>query len=144
MGRRNRRGALRVIPTARCRLAARSFVCAAALLAGACHRSAGPASSVVVSCDISPQPPRVGPAVISLRLSDAGRPVTGARVTLEGDMTHAGMAPVFADATEVEPGRYRATLVFTMGGDWVVIVHAALPDGGKLERQLDVKGVRAE
>lgn len=144
MGRQDRRGALRVIPTARCRLAARSFVCAAALLAGACRGSVEPSSSVLVSCDISPQPPRVGPAVISLRLSDAGKPVAGARVTLEGDMTHAGMTPVFAEATEVEPGRYRATLVFTMGGDWVVLVHAALADGRRLERQLDVKGVRAE
>ena len=105
MGRRNRRGALRVIPTAGCRLAARSFVCAAALLAGACHRPAEPASSVLVSCDISPQPPKVGPAVISLRLSDAGRPVAGARVTLEGDMTHAGMSPVFAEATGEGAGR---------------------------------------
>ena len=53
------------------------------------------------------------------------------------------MTPVFADATEFEPGRYRATLEFTMGGDWVVTVHAALPDGRKIDRQFDVKGVRA-
>lgn len=99
---------------------------------------------MVVSCDISPQPPKVGPVTFTLKLSDATRPVTGARVKLEADMTHAGMSPVFAEATEVEPGSYRATLEFTMSGDWVVLVHAALPDGQKLERQLDVKGVRAE
>jgi succinate-acetate transporter protein len=100
---------------------------------------------VLVEHEISPQPPRVGPATLSLKLSDAAaRPVTGARITLEGNMTHAGMAPVFAGATEVEPGRYRAALEFTMGGDWVILIHAALPDGRKLERQVDVKGVRAE
>jgi hypothetical protein len=31
-----------------------------------------------------------------------------------------------------------------MGGDWVVLVHAALPDGRQVERQFDVKGVRAD
>jgi hypothetical protein len=87
----------------------------------------------------------VGPATFSLKLSDsAAKPLTGARVTLEGNMTHAGMTPVYAGATEVEPGRYRASLEFTMGGDWVVLVHAALPDGQKLERQLDIKGVRTD
>jgi hypothetical protein len=101
---------------------------------------------VLVEHEISPQPPGVGPAVFNLRMTDAAssKPLSGARVRLEGNMTHAGMTPVFAEAKEVEPGRYRATLEFTMGGDWVVIVHAALPDGRKVERQFDVKGVRAD
>lgn len=101
---------------------------------------------MLVEQEISPQPPKVGPAVFNLRLSDAAssKPLSGARVRLEGNMTHAGMTPVFADATEGEPGRYRATLDFTMGGDWVVTVRAALPDGRKVERQFDVKGVRAD
>jgi hypothetical protein len=86
------------------------------------------------------------PATVSLKVIDflSSKPVSGARVTLEGNMTHAGMTPVFAEAKEVEPGRYRATLEFTMAGDWVVLVHAALPDGRKIERQFDVKGVRAD
>jgi len=74
----------------------------------------------------------------------SSKPLSGARVRLEGNMTHAGMTPVFAEAQEAEPGRYRATLEFTMGGDWVVIVHAVLPDGRQVERQFDVKGVRAD
>ena len=143
---RHRQGGVRrVTATARRRLTLPAVACAAALLAGACHGPSGPASSVLVEHEISPQPPRVGPATLSLKLSDAAaRPVTGARITLEGNMTHPGMAPVFAGATEVEPGRYRAALEFTMGGDWVILIHAALPDGQKLERQLDVRGVRAD
>jgi hypothetical protein len=88
----------------------------------------------------------VGPATVSLKLTDflASKPVSGARVTLEGNMTHAGMTPVFAEAKESEPGSYRATLEFTMAGDWVVLLHASLPDGRKIERQWDVKGVRAD
>jgi hypothetical protein len=143
---RHRQGGVRgVTATARRRLILPALACAAALLAGACHGPAGPASSVLVEHEISPQPPRVGPATLSLKLSDAAaRPVTGARITLEGNMTHSGMAPVFAGATEVEPGRYRAALEFTMGGDWVILIHAALPDGQTLERQVEVKGVRAD
>ncbi len=119
--------------------------CACALLGAACTLTE-PTPDFLVQHEISPSPPGVGPATVSLKLTDflASKPVTGARVTLEGNMTHAGMTPVFAEAKEVEPGRYRATLDFTMGGDWVVTVRAALPDGRKIERQFDVKGVRAD
>lgn len=138
------RGGRRLIPAGGCRLILPALVCAA-LLAAACRGPVEPASSVLVEHEISPHPPRVGPATFSLKLSDAAaQPVRGARITLEGNMTHAGMAPVFAEATEVEPGRYRASLVFTMGGDWFILVHAVLPDGRKLEREVDVKGVRAD
>ena len=58
-------------------------------------------------------------------------------------MAHPGMAPVFADAIETSPGSYRAPLNFTMGGDWVVLLHITLSDGRKVERQMDVKGVES-
>jgi hypothetical protein len=29
-----------------------------------------------------------------------------------------------------------------MAGDWVILLHVTLPDGKKLERQFDVRGVR--
>lgn len=135
-----RRGAWAI----RGRRALTAMACAVALFA-ACQGSAVSPPSLRIEHEISPQPPRVGPATFSLKLSDAAaRPVTGAHVTLEGNMTHAGMTPVGAVATEVGPGHYRATLEFTMGGDWVVIVHAALPDGQKLEHLVDVKGVRTD
>jgi hypothetical protein len=51
------------------------------------------------------------------------------------------MSPGFSEAKEVEPGRYQAPLNFTMAGDWVIIAHVALPDGHKLERQIEVNGV---
>lgn len=69
--------------------------------------------------------------------------MAGARITLEGNMSHAGMAPAFADATEIEPGRYRAILELSMAGDWLVAAHLSLPDGRKLERQFEIKGVAA-
>ena len=99
-------------------------------------------SGFTVTAEITPQPPRVGEATIILRVTGAsGKPVTGTRVALEGNMSHAGMAPVFADAAELEPGRYRANMELTMAGDWIILVHVTLPDGEKVERQFEVKGV---
>ena len=59
-------------------------------------------------------------------------------------MSHAGMAPVFGDTREVSAGRYEGSLDLNMGGDWVILVHTRLSDGQKVERQIDVKGVRAK
>ena len=129
-----------------CRLFLTAMACAAAVLAGGCREPAKATPDVLVEHELSPRPPRVGPAVFDLKIMDAvsSKPFRGARVRLEGNMTHAGMSPVFAEASEAEPGNYRATLEFTMAGDWVIIVHVALPDGRKVERQFDVKGVRAD
>ena len=93
--------------------------------------------------EIAPQPPRVGPVTITLSLADAGKPVVGARISLEGNMSHPGMNPVFGSAREIEAGRYQASIEFTMGGDWVIFVKGNLPDGRKLEREFEVKGVQA-
>ena len=118
-------------------------LCAGLFLAG-CGRREGPrGGGVSVGIEITPQPPRVGQARVALRVvDDAGRPVTGAQVRLEGNMSHAGMRPVSAEAAESEPGRYESALEFTMGGDWVILVRLTLPDGRKIERRFDVKGVQ--
>ncbi len=97
---------------------------------------------IAVTLAVTPEPPKVGPATLVVTLAGAdGQPVTGATVKLEGNMSHAGMQPVFADATEVAPGRYEAPLEFTMGGDWFVLVRAILPDGRALEHKVDLPGV---
>ena len=119
-------------------------LCASAFLIG-CRKTADPAPGLVMRHEVAPQPPRVGPAKITLSLSDAaGKPITGARVNLEGNMSHPGMLPVFGAAREIEAGRYQTSIEFTMGGDWIVLVKADLPDGQKLEREFEVKGVNAD
>jgi Cu(I)/Ag(I) efflux system membrane fusion protein len=118
-------------------------LCAGLFLAG-CGRRPGAQDGVSVEHEVTPRPPRVGRARVALRVSDAaGRPLSGARVELEGNMSHAGMRPVFGEATESGPGRYESALEFTMGGDWVILVRLTLPDGRKIERQFDVKGVQS-
>ena len=84
-------------------------------------------------------------ATLVLNLTDTdNRPISGAKIELEGNMSHAGMTPVFSEATETEPGRYEAPLEFTMGGDWFILVKATLSDGRTLERQIDVPGVGSQ
>lgn len=112
------------------------------MLAQACRNQSESASDLILTHEVSPQPPRVGQLTITLRVADAfGKPATGVRIKLEGNMSHAGMTPVFAGANETEPGRYSATMELSMAGDWYFVVHMTLPDGRKLERQFEIKGV---
>lgn len=119
---------------------------AAACAVIACHkRSADPDPAITLEHEITPLPARVGSERITLTLKDpSGRAITSAQVSIEGDMSHPGMGPVFAEAKETEPGRYQADLEFSMAGDWVILVHSKLPDGRKLERQFEVKDVRSD
>lgn len=114
------------------------------LLVVSCRGSATDLPDINVDLALTPSPPQVGRSEIVLTLTDAaGQPISGAEVELEGNMSHAGMAPVLTEATEVAPGRYEAPLEFTMAGDWFILVRATLPDGRKLERQMNVPGVEA-
>lgn len=99
--------------------------------------------NVTLEHEVSPQPPRVGQMTITLRATDISKkPVTGARITLEGNMSHPGMVPVFADAREIEPGSYLSTMELSMAGDWSVVARMVLPDGRKLDYQFEIKEVR--
>jgi YtkA-like len=118
--------------------------CAAALVGAGCCKPVEAQAAVAIEYRISPQPVRVGPVVLSVKLRDAsGKPVAGARVDLEVDMSHAGMAPVFGEAQEVAPGQYAGSLDIAMPGDWVVLIHVTLPDGRTQEREVSVPGVTA-
>jgi hypothetical protein len=113
-------------------------------LLGGCRgdTAAGELAGYRVSVSLAPTPPVVGTNLVVLTLEDpAGEPVEDARVELEGTMSHAGMVPVRAPAQEAGEGRYRLEdFTFTMGGDWILLVHVTLPDGrsGTLERTTSV------
>jgi YtkA-like len=120
------------------------FGCFATRDISGCSKSSSSSRAVAMQCEISPQPARVGPTTVTLRLADgAARQITRARVVLEADMTHPGMSPVFGETKEVDPGRYQGRIDFTMAGDWVILLHITLADGQNLKRQVDVKGVQA-
>jgi hypothetical protein len=118
-------------------------ICANIIQIG-CHKTSEIPPDIVFEHEIAPYPPKTGPATITLKLADsAARPINGARINLEGNMSHPGMRPVFSEARDLGSGRYEATLEFTMRGDWVILFHISLPDGRKLQRQIDVKGVQS-
>jgi hypothetical protein len=90
----------------------------------------------------APKPPRVGTSqwTVSLKGAD-GKPVQGARISLEGNMSHPGMQPVQARLQEAAPGQYKAPLKFTMEGDWFILMDATLKDGSTLHQQWSVPAV---
>ena len=101
--------------------------------------SRGSVSSIVIDCRFDPAPPVIGLSTIELTLADlAGVAIAGASVRVEGNMNHPGMVPEIVDAREIAPGRYRATIEFTMGGDWFLLVEVRLADGRRLERTIEV------
>jgi hypothetical protein len=125
----------------------KAYVCIASLLllvaAAGCQQKADEAD-VKVKMQVEPSPPKVGTAKVTLELRDADdRPVEGATVKLEGNMSHAGMKPSFADARQQKPGVYEADLELTMAGDWYVVVSGKLADGKKFEKKLALEGVKA-
>jgi hypothetical protein len=96
----------------------------------------------------SPGQPPAAPVQINLAVEPAqmvvtlanptGQPINNARIDIEGNMTHAGMTPVFAQAKAGQNGRYVVPFEWTMGGDWVVTVKVTLPDGQTVSRQFPV------
>jgi hypothetical protein len=112
------------------------------LIATGCHPPSPSLPEVSLRWTVKPAPPTTGPLTLSLELSERKRPVERAEVRLEGTMTHPGMAPVSARASETSPGRYVARTDLSMAGDWVFLVDARLHDGRTLHRQIELPGVR--
>ncbi len=118
------------------RVALTLIALAVLMLASACRppgdgtSASGASASASVSVELLTTPARVGPAAFEVVLTRDGMPVEGASVTFTGDMTHAGMVPVVADAIEIGDGVYRSDgFAFDMAGDWVVTVDVTHPDG---------------
>jgi hypothetical protein len=135
------------VPVSPCRFlnGLTSFALVVSFLLAGCSRRAPTSPNVGLSWVITPEPARVGRNEITLNLRDASsKPLTGARIQLEADMAHPGMAPVFDAAKETAPGKYEGALDLKMPGDWVVEVDLTLPDGGKLEREIKLDGVEAK
>jgi len=129
-----RRAVIAAVPAA--------FLVLASLAAG-CRRPASSTEDLQVKWRVTPAPASVGQATVTLGVRDAaGRPVPGARLRLEGHMTHPGMAPVVADLRERAAGEYEAAIAFSMAGDWVLVLTGELADGRRIHREMNIGGVR--
>jgi len=119
----------------------------AAALVGGCRPPDDIDSGVrVASIRFDQDPPRVGTNAITIELADAtGAPVSVGSVELEGNMSHAGMRPVFTrlEAESRGSGRYRGAIHFTRGGDWYLLVSGGGGERGGFQAKVDVAGVRS-
>jgi hypothetical protein len=98
----------------------------------------------VFTCDSDPKSPRVGLNTFTVTLTSAsGERLASAHVSLEGDMSHAGMAPVFGEAREVAQGLYQGTIDLNMRGDWIVLFHIKLASGETFDRQIELRNIQA-
>ena len=96
------------------------------------------AAGVDMELSVAPNPPMVGNATLVITLTDVeGQTIDDATVRVRGDMDHAGMQPVLAEAATGDAGDYVVPFEWTMGGDWFVVVTATLPDGRTVEQQFD-------
>jgi hypothetical protein len=102
-------------------------------------------SDISLNWEIEPDPPRVGKSTMHITLTDStNQLITGAKVELEGNMSHPGMKPVIVTAEENKPGHYSADFEFTMGGDWFFIITSTLSDKRVVEREITISGVRSK
>ena len=111
-------------------------------LAAGCVRSAVGTGNAVI--DITLVTERVtGPATVEVGVKrEDGAPVDKAEVTVRGDMNHAGMKPMIAQTKNVASGKYLTEdFRFTMAGDWLLTAQVTLPNGEKVEKTIDIKGV---
>ncbi len=82
---------------------------------------------------------------MTVRVADnSGDPVTGALVSVEGNMNHAGMVPVTTegvrdDADGAADGVYTLPFGFTMLGDWILTVRVEQEDGTVITRDIDAQ-----
>jgi hypothetical protein len=113
------------------------------LLITACTRQSAvgnQATNVSVKLTFDPATPAVGDSMVYLEVRDEnGQPVEDLNIQIKGDMTHAGMAPVFGVSKYEGDGVYSIPFEWTMAGDWILQVAADLPDGTVLNRSFEVQ-----
>jgi hypothetical protein len=111
------------------------------LILTACgQQSAAMMSSVGVdiTLQVGTEPLSVGETTLLIALTDSsGSRVVGAKLQVHGDMDHAGMTAVNREVNESTNGIYRVPFEWTMGGGWIVIVTAQLPDGSEISKTFE-------
>ena len=75
-----------------------------------------------------PEKPKAGNVLLKLTLNDqAGKPVTNAQVVFVYTMPMPGMTDSKVAARHTKDGLYEGTVLFGMGGTWVVTANVTAP-----------------
>lgn len=81
-----------------------------------------------LSLTTAPEIPQAGNLLLKLKLNDqTGKPVTNAQVFFVYTMPMPGMTDSKAAARHTKDGLYEGTVLFGMGGTWVVTVNVTVP-----------------
>jgi Cu(I)/Ag(I) efflux system membrane fusion protein len=76
----------------------------------------------------APENPKAGDVLLKLTLTDqAGKPVTNAQVVFVYTMPMPGMTDTKVTARHTKDGLYEGTVLFGMGGTWMVTVNMTVP-----------------
>ena len=105
------------------------------MVPSSCHSRTTP-SSIRIDVRVVPAPVHTGSADVQIRLVDRTHKASRPKVSVEADMSHPGMTPLFASASPMGADQYEAKLNFNMPGDWTVSVRAHWPDGAEVEKQV--------
>jgi Cu(I)/Ag(I) efflux system membrane fusion protein len=85
-------------------------------------------NGLTLSLTTAPENPKAGNVLLKLKLNDqAGKPVTNAQVVFVYTMPMPGMTDSKAAARHTKDGLYEGTVLFGMGGTWVVTVNVTIP-----------------
>lgn len=88
------------------------------------HQAAG----LSLMLKTSPENPKAGNVLLTLMLNDrAGKPVTNAQVVFVYTMPMPGMTDSKVAARHTKDGLYEGTVMFGMGGTWVVTANVTIP-----------------
>ena len=109
----------------------------------ACHAQAQPKNSTPPpQITLLPAPGGPNGKYLTVQVADqAGKPVTDATVSLEGNMSHGGMAPIEGkpvkdDADGKVDGLYQVPFQFNMLGDWIITVAVKQGDGAPVKQDI--------
>ncbi|MEK7351404.1 MAG: efflux RND transporter periplasmic adaptor subunit, partial [Nitrospirota bacterium] len=86
------------------------------------------AAGLSLTLKTSPENPKAGNVLLKLTLNDqAGKPVTNAQVLFVYTMPMPGMTDSKVAARHTKDGLYEGTVMFGMGGTWVVTANVTIP-----------------
>lgn len=120
------------------------IVCCVALLVVACGGGDEEAADTDgLQIALLPAADGMAGETLGVQLANAdGTPITDATVAVEGNMNHAGMVPVMADAVTDDAdgssdGIYYLPFQFSMLGDWIITVTVEQADGTTITRGIE-------
>ena len=107
-----------------------TFLAIVLTLVAAC-RQQQPVAPADIALELIASDTVVGETTLSLKVTDSdGVPVSNpGTLSVRGDMSHAGMVPVFAEAEEASDGVFSLPFEWTMAGAWIVEASLKLPGG---------------